>query len=343
MSQMEKEMLTIEELESACDASQPLDFSRHGLEVPKLSLQRTFYPFGFPAEVRTNSNEILLQFEQMWGMFERRFSTEAILIDIHVVETESTECPPAPGYRIMWPLLVTVANTDNYGIANLSNGRTQMTVSNAALRNKSYLRFFFLDSTAGCHIATRYTTPVHAACVELDGRGVLLCGDSGAGKSTISYACARLGWGYVSDDASFLLNCSNKRVVMGNCHQVRFRPSAAELFPEVAGLEITPRAAGKPSIELPTATLTHIKCTPAIQVDFIVFLNRRTGVSRQLAPYRKDVARQFMRQVLYGSPESLAVQYKAIERLLTAEVFQLQYAELDWAIDRLRTLVREGR
>jgi hypothetical protein len=37
------------------------------------------------------------------------------------------------------------------------------------------------------------------------------------------------------------------------------------------------------------------------------------------------------------------VQHRAIERLLTAEVFELRYTDLDWAVDRLRTLVREGR
>ena len=49
-----------------------------------------------------------------------------------------------------------------------------------------------------------------------------------------------------------------------------------------------------------------------------------------------------MRQGLYGSPELLAVQYQTIERLLTADVFELRYTDLDWAVDRLRTLVREG-
>jgi len=76
---------------------------------------------------------------------------------------------------------------------------------------------------------------VHAGCAALDGRGVLLCGDSGAGKSTLTYALARAGWAYVTDDCSFLLNCGKRRMVTGNCNQVRFRPSAGELFPEVAG------------------------------------------------------------------------------------------------------------
>ncbi len=50
-----------------------------------------------------------------------------------------------------------------------------------------------------------------------------------------------------------------------------------------------------------------------------------------------------MRQVLYGTKESLDQQYEAIEKLLTAEVFELKYSSLDWAIDRLQSLVVTGR
>jgi hypothetical protein len=334
-------MMTIEEIETACDASQMLDFSRHVLDAPQLSLTRTLYPLGFPAELRTNSAEMLAEAEEKWGAFEKRFDTETIRLDAHVVESNSTECPPAPWCRIMQPLIVTVADMNNYSIADISLNATQMMLSTAALRNKAYLRCFFLDGIVGCHLATRHATPLHAACVALEECGVLLCGDSGAGKSTLSYACARSGWTYVTDDASFLLNSGTKRLVTGNCHQVRFRPSAAEFFPEVRGLEITPRAAGKPSIELPTAPMPHIKLTQSARVDFIVFINRCAGPP-QLRPYRIDVARYFMRQALYGSPQSLAVQYEAIEHLLTAEVFELQYSDLSWAIERLQKLVREG-
>jgi hypothetical protein len=332
--------MTIEEIEAACDASQVLDFSRHALDAPELSLRRMLYPLGFPAELRTNSAEVIAEAEEKWGAFEKRFDTEAIQVDIHVVETDSKECPPAPWCRIMQPLVVSVADADNYCISDISRNRTQMTLSTAALRNKAYLRCFFLDGAVGCHFATRHATPLHAACVTLDGRGVLLCGDSGAGKSTLSYACARSGWTYVTDDASFLLNSGTHKIVTGNCHQVRFRPSAAEFFPEVRGLEITPRAAGKPSIELPTAPMTHMTLAQSARIDFIVFLNRRPGPP-QLQPYRTDVARYFMRQVLFGSPQSLALQYEAIEHLLKAEVFELRYSDLDGAIDRLRKLVQE--
>jgi hypothetical protein len=336
--------MTIEEIERACDRSQPLDFTRHALEAPALSLRRMFYPLGFPTELRTNSPEVMAEADNAWRMFERRFDTEPIQVDIHVTETDSIECPPTPEYRFLPPLFMAIADAENYSISDLSRNTTQVAISQAALRHRLYLRYFFLDHAGGCHIATRFTTPLHAACVALDGRGVLLCGDSGAGKSTLAYACARSGWTYVSDDAAFLLNCNfRERVVTGNCHQVRFRPSAAELFPEVQGLDITPRAAGKPSIELSTANMLHMNCAEHAKINFLVFLNRRAGTAPELLPYRSEVARSYMRQVLYGSGESLARQYESIEHLLNAEIVELRYSELDWAVDRLRMLVREGR
>jgi hypothetical protein len=242
----------------------------------------------------------------------------------------------------MLPLMMCVADANNYSVVDLERCRTNIAISRTALHHPLYAQYFLLG-TPVCCVATRYTTPVHAGCVAMDGRGVLLCGDSGAGKSTLSYACARAGWSYVSDDGSFLLNGGTDRIVTGNCHQVRFRPTAVTLFPEIAGLEITPRAAGKPSIELPTAPMTNIRTQQTTRVDFIVFLNRRSADPPRLLPYRRDVARQFMRQSLYGSAESLAGQYAAIERLLVADVFELRYSELDWAVDRLGTLAREGR
>jgi hypothetical protein len=337
-----KMMLTIEELETACNASQSVQLPKHEIEGPELSLRAIFYPYGFPIEVRTNYDQVLEQMRKMWGKFERQHDTEPMRCDVQVVESDSMECPPEPTHRIMLPQIMCVADANNYSVTDLEHCRTNITISRSALRHPLYAQYFLLATAVYC-VATRHATPVHAGCVALGDKGMLLCGDAGAGKSTLSYACARAGWSYVSDDASFLQNGGTGRMVTGNCHRVRFRPTAATLFPEIAGYEITPRAAGKPSIELPTASMTHVRTMQTTRVDFIVFLNRRSSDAPQLVPYRKDVARQFMRQTLWGSAESLARQYEAIERLLVGEVFELRYSELDWAVDRLRTLVREGR
>jgi hypothetical protein len=337
-----KPMLTIREIESACDAGQELDFSRHELEPTELTLTAMFYPHGFPTKVRTNSAEVLEILENHWKGYEKQYDTEPILSEVYVVEGGTVECPPAPSYRLVGSLMIGVADSENYAIVDLEQNRVRTVLSRAALRYRLYVGYCLLGMP-GCIVTTRYATPIHAGCVALDGHGVLLCGDSGVGKSTLSYACARAGWTYVSDDASFLINHGNHREVVGDSHRVRFRPTAAELFPEIRGLEITPRMAGKPSIEMPTASMPHIQCSRTTQVDFMVFLNRNAEAPRELVPYRKDVARYFMRQILFGLPETRTVQYEAIERLLEVDVFELRYSDLDWAMERLRQLVREGR
>jgi hypothetical protein len=336
--------MMIEEIEAACEVSKPLIPSRHPQMMPELPLKETFYPYGFPTEVSTNAVEVLTQRRESWGAFNKLFDTEPIQIEVHVEDSDSTECPPALRYRIMEPLMIAVADANNYIVNDPSQNRTQIVISRAVLQHKPYLQYFFVDGMATCHIGTRYTKGIHAACVALDERGVLLCGDSGAGKSTLAYACARAGWTYVTDDLSLLRNGKSNRMVLGNCHQVRLRPTATGLFPELEGLEITPRAAGKPSIELSMASQPHIRRSPTARADFIVFLNRRRGGPPALVPYRKDVARWFMReQGMHVSDELVALHTAAIDELLTVKVLELRYTDLDWAVERLKTLVREGR
>lgn len=335
-------MLSIEQVDASNEIPSEAGRPRLMMEPTELSHRAMYFPFGFPAEVRTNSETVLELFEGLWGRFSKQRDTEPIRCEVQLVEGHGSACPRAPAYRLMLPLMISIADADNHCIVDLERAEAKIAISRAALRHPGYAQYFFLGVPACC-IATRYATPVHAACVALNGHGVLLCGDSGAGKSTLAYACARSGWTYVSDDGAYILDGGVDRQVTGNCHQVRFRPSATKIFPEFAGYETTLRPAGKPSIELPTGPMAHIKCAQSTRANFICFLNRSTTDSPQIVPFSKDLARRSMRQVLYGTTESLKNQYEAIEQLLTAEVFELRYSNLDGAVDRLQSLVVTGR
>jgi hypothetical protein len=334
--------MMMETMTEPCISNPPVSH-RHELEVPELCYREMFYPMGFPTELRTNSTIIQSQARGLWSVFEPRFGTSPIRVDVHVLDLDTDECPPAPVFRIALPFVISIADESNYCIADLERATSKVIITRATERHQSYLDYFFLGGAPLNHIATRYATPIHAGCVVRNGRGVLLCGDSGAGKSTLSYACARAGWTYVTDDATFLLHDRTDRLVTGNCHQVRFRPSAADLFHEVQGLAITPRAAGKPSIEFKTAPNKNVVCAATAQTDFIVFLNRTAPGPPALLSFPTDAARHYLRQVLYGLNSSLATQYDAIERLLTAKIFELRYRDLDWATQRLETLTLEGK
>ncbi|WP_446742655.1 aldolase [Silvibacterium acidisoli] len=330
-------MLSLEQIEAACAAGKMPVVCRHELEVPELTFSRIYYPFGFPMEVRSNSNEVLEHFTAMWGKFRPHFEADMLRTEVVLVDDGSTDCPPEPSHQIFGSWLICVADSRNSVVADLQNGITRITVSRGALRHPLYVQYFLLGLASSC-ISTCLATPIHAGCVAFNGRGFLLCGDSGAGKSTLSYACARAGWNYVSDDASYMLSHGDRRMVSGNPHQVRFRPSAAELFPELLGLAVTPRAAGKPSIELPTAGMPYIKTADTACIDFMVFLKRRDNGFAEIEPYSADAARLFMRQVLFGPEPTLTAQHAAIERMLGARLVALHYSDLRLAIARLEEL-----
>jgi hypothetical protein len=334
--------MTVEEIEDACREAGPPSFEEYYNDAPALTLERMFFPLGFPLRVRSNSAEALEVCRMKWGFFEQEFDTDPMETHIHVVETESRECPPYPSYRFVETMLLVTADADNVCVAQLPFGKTRMVVSSAAIAYPSYFTQTFLEAATASHIWTRFATPIHAACVAIEGRGVLLCGDSGAGKSSLSYACARAGWQFISDDTSYLLHNETGRRVLGDCHQVRFRPSAVELFPEIAGAEITPRLDGTPTIDFVTSNWPKIVAKRSARIDFIVFLNRRRSGMADLVPYPKEVAYCFIRQNLFGTSQTKLAQCAGIERLMSAEVLELRYQSLDWAVGRLERLVREG-
>lgn len=329
--------MTVEEIEAMCAAETLPPFMPHPMDIGELPFQATFYPLGFPLQVRTNAEEVLEMTGRLWPEFSQEYDTAPMLSDVYVADGGPEKCPPTPIYHFQRPIITSIADAQHHIVIDKERRRTFTWITRASLKHPLYIEYFFLMMP----MATMPTQVVHAACVALNGRGVLLCGDSGAGKSTLSYACARAGWDYISDDSCVLID-GEQRIVGGNCHRVRFRPNAAEFFPEVRGLDLTPRAAGKPSIELSMLSMTHVKRCPRTRIDFIVFLNRRVPEPPALLPYKKEVARHYMQQGLFATPQEELRHAECVEGMLAAEVLELRYSNLDWAIQRLCTLVEKG-
>jgi hypothetical protein len=170
---------------------------------------------------------------------------------------------------------------------------------------------------------------------------MLLTGDSGAGKSSLAYACARARWTFTSDDGSWLLRDGDQPRVVGDCRQVRFRPSAKDLFPKLQGRDLTPRVQGKPSIEVPTPELELITAEQAT-IHSVIFLNRQHSTVAELLPLPRGTAFQHYRDSLVRSDEIRQLHIEVFQKLSAVDVYELRYTELDWAIDRLQRLVREG-
>jgi hypothetical protein len=308
----------------------------------ELPLCQIYYPRGFAVEITTNAPEVLEAAQESWGQFSKAFSEPALQFRVGVAGAGGF-CPPVPACRAWRNLLLTVADADNFAVCDLRQGIGFGWFTRAAVEDRPYLRYNFLEGCVLSMLQHLYLAPVHAACVRFRDRGVLLCGDSGAGKSSLAYACARRGWTFVSDDTSELIRARKDLTVIGGPHQIRFREAAVDLFPELGQQGLTQRATGELAIELATATMPEISTALTSPVDYIVFLNRREPEPEGLASIPKDVALPWFEQVItHGEEESRRAQNLALRRLLDKPILELRYRDLDWAVDRLETMVREG-
>jgi hypothetical protein len=334
-------MLSADEAKSG-GCSQIADGGSLLLQVD-LPLSARFFPLGFPLELLTNSRAVMAAAEKSWQNFRPQFTQHALELRIAVQNDDDTSpLPPAPIYSQQWDTWLCVANANNFVMCDPKGGRSFGSVTQSTVQSSLYFRYHFLEAAAMWMISAR-TAPVHAACVSAFNSGMLLCGDSGAGKSSLAYAAARAGWTYVTDDASYLLlNDFNRRVV-ANSHTVRFRDSAVKLFPELEGRQITPRAAGKPAIEVPTPELPGIVTADSAIVEYIIFLNRQGTTADSLVPLSKESVLPWFMQFIAGATEARVYQEAALKRLLSVPIFELRYRALDWAVERLEQLATTGR
>ena len=310
-------------------------------KVP-LPLRAVFYPLGFAFEIITNSQAVLDAANESWGRSKQRDGGPLLRLRIGVTAGTSRNFPPAPVVRGQQHLISIVADGHNQAVCDLKTGFAFAWLTEDALWDRAYARYHFIEAVALLLISTFYATPVHAACVSRHGRGLLLCGESGAGKSTLAYACARSGWTFTSDDSTYLKHHASELRVVGNSHQLRFRPSARDLFPEIRDRGITPRAEGKPSIEVPTAELPGIVTADETLVHHIIFLKRVTTAHADLRSLPKEAAQQYFQQYLQLPGRIQERQAEALKKISAADVYELRYQDLQQAIDCLDSLAGDS-
>jgi energy-coupling factor transporter ATP-binding protein EcfA2 len=305
----------------------------------ELPLRGTFYPLGFAVEIITNDPDVLEAAKESFGHRRLRRGNVTLQVRIGISKGGGSSSPPEPTRREFNHLYLLLADTDNHAVLDLKTCTSFVWLNKAALKDRLYFRYNFLEKVVYLLLGASAVTDIHAACVGKNGKGILLCGDSGAGKSTLAYACARAGWTYTSDDTSYLINDSDIPRVIGHSHRMRFRPTAKDLFSELASLPVTPRMEGKPSIEVPVSELPHLVSASESRVHAIVYLNRCPCEMATLISLPEGTATKRTQKELFSAGEIREKHEKILERLSCIPTYELQYCDLNDAIEQLCLLV----
>lgn len=177
---------------------------------------------------------------------------------------------------------------------------------------------------------------VHAAGMSLAGKGILIAGQSGAGKTTLTLALLRGGFDFLADDTVFL---TGKNRIMAFPDECAITPQTAEFFPELQLLQGVSKKNSNSKHPFCASRLFGIKpcweCLPVV----IVFPKPSPVTQSILTPMPKAEALiELMCNVLRTEPHASQAHLDALAALVkSCRCYRLQTGR---DFDHLPTLLK---
>jgi hypothetical protein len=303
-----------------------------------MPLRARYFPMGFPVDLETNSRDLLSTAADLWSSFPPLADTPPVTFRV-AVGGRSTIQPRALLPRGQEHLISIVHSPENFAVADLAGAFAFAWLTQDVAADHAYCRYYFLEPLVYATLTALHVTPLHASCIALNNRAIVLCGDSGAGKTSLAYACARRGWQYLADDAAHIVRSSHNHSVVGRPYTIRFRESARWLFPELNRFNASRRPSGKIDFEIETREL-GLSVALKHPASHIVFLRREhRSAAAHLRPFPREVAERRLAQVIcFGNERIRSEQRESIRKFVTLPTSELIYSDLESAELALRSL-----
>ena len=304
-----------------------------------LPLAQTFHPIGHAVEIRSNSVDVLAAAAKLWGRYPVLSHAEPIRIRVIAGTSRSSSSRDPRPPRGEGHLFSIAHGVDDFALADLSAGFAFASLSQYSVSNPSYLCYHFLEPLAYAMLATRHFVLLHASCISRNHNAIVLCGDSGAGKTCLAYACAKRGWEFVSGDAVQVVRGSSNRLVIGRPYEIRFRESARELFPELNLSRAGFRANGKIDLEIDTSQLDIPTALQGL-ARHIVFIEQGSATRIEKFPLQSALWK-FEETICYGDDKTRLQQWETLRHFVGLPIWRLCFSDLDQAEHTLNWLLDE--
>ena len=199
-------------------------FAEQAAPVGRESLQL----LGCRVEFESNSRELLQLVRTAFaGLPRHRLGAAIPQLRIKALLTSGTAVhrrsePPSLNMVAGAGLLGGATAASSFVILSPAQRAGLVIVPPAMLRFPYHIRYELIEFAVFTLAArVQQLMPLHAACVGRDGHGVLLMGESGSGKSTVSLLCLLAGFEFLSEDSVFVTPDTLAATGMANFLHVR--------------------------------------------------------------------------------------------------------------------------
>ena len=251
------------------------------------------------------------------------------------VDAALDNLPEQPGhFRGRRHLVFALLPPRSFAAYDLLRRRAHVTLSLAAAGSRAFWDSLLLPITIGVLGTTVGVVPLHSACLDHHGAGVLVAGVSGAGKSTLATALGRLGFTLVSDDWIYVSDQHPALVAHGLSSPVKLLPDAVRFFEELERCSPRTTLNGEFAYEFDPQSSMQIATKNVSHPRTIFFLERTSTPGCHMIPCRGEYVREFFlknaERLPDEIPEAKALRERIIERLSKCRSWILRTGESPW-------------
>ncbi|MGA2984373.1 MAG: hypothetical protein ABSG32_11175 [Terriglobia bacterium] len=300
------------------------DFLCQEAQTPLLE---SYVMAGVIVSIASNSEDILAAARDCFCPVGTPSSEPRLHLRFWVDPNGSTQPPwPKPYFGGLDHLVYGAFEPHSSMLMDLRKLRAIGRFSPAMAADHTYWQTVVFPSVVTVLGAAAGVTPLHCACVVRNESGLVLAGLSGAGKSTLSFALARKGFSFLSEDWTYFSQREGEVVAWGLPTPVKLLPDVARFFPELRSLESVTTLNGERAYLVDAAAGGGLPRRRFCQPRWLVFLECRAARMFRLSRMRsREAVARLERDLLPQTPEAEKFQRTTIAALAERECWRLEF------------------
>ncbi len=254
----------------------------------QLVLRGTIQVVGRTGSVATNDQGLLDILQGICALRSNSAGAFSLQVLVHKGVSIADEIPY---FRGLHHLVFAKFGSSNLFVFNVLTRSVKAVVTADLAHDCAFWQQRLLPIAIGVFGAGIGVLPLHAACLSFDGRGVLIAGASGTGKSTLSLALAKNGADFISDDWTYITyDDGDELCAHGMSAPVKLLPDAIDYFPELAQHELRISLNGELAYELPPGDSLSVKVRGRVQSRWHWYFTKGVRVEARITPtlWRRD-------------------------------------------------------
>ena len=297
------------------------------IDETALPHQRRLFFAGARCDLQTNSDQ-LSQLMDRLSVPATASGSGHFTMRVTVDETRG-DSAGKPHFRGLHHVVIASFGESNIFVFDILRRTLSAHVSGEVAGDCGFWREKLIPISLGVLGAGMGLVPVHCACLEIDGHGLLIAGASGAGKSTLSVALAEAGFSYISDDWTYISEGADGIIAHGTSAPVKLLPDAVQHFRDLRRHSLKTSMNGELAYEVDIAKTFGVATRRECEPRWLLFLERMKENGAELTPISSAAARSYVSSSVERLPaqlhEAAALREQTIERVARLPCWRFRY------------------